>query len=485
MPGSLSEKHTFYANPMKKNHFRGAMAAAILISMIMPAELQADSIPPATPRNVVPDAWLYSPDHLQTSPEKDTWWRNFGDTTLNHLIDKAVANNYNVAAALKRIEMARQQTASAKAGYYPTFSLSAGWNKDQQSGALSKPVGPSVRSDYFSAGINMNWEIDVFGRIRSKVKAGKAAVEVSRAEYDALLVSLCAELAKDYVQLRVYQAEYEVAKTHLVSQEKILRITEARLEAGIGDALEVAQARLVLYSTKASIPRIESGIRTTANSIAVLTGEYPSALAAGLLKPGPLPVDFGMPSIGVPADLIRRRPDIVEAEAEMARYAALVGVAKKDFLPMLSLSGSIGTSAHKINNLFGSHSLDYSIAPTLSWTIFDGLARNHNLTEARLQLEASADSYNLTVLNAIEEVENAISLYNASLSECALLEDVIEQSRKSLELSLDLYKQGLSAFSNVVDAQESYLSNQNSLVESKGSVLTSLVALYQALGGGF
>jgi len=192
-----------------------------------------------------------------------------------------------------------------------------------------------------------------------------------------------------------------------------------------------------------------------------------------------------MPAGGVPADLLRRRPDIAESEAEMARYAALVGVAKKDFLPVLSLSGSVGTSAHKINNMFGSHSLDYSIAPTISWTIFDGMARNANLAEAKLQLEAASDSYNLTIFTAMEEVDNAVNNYNAYLRECKLLDDLTAESRKSLDLSLDLYKQGLTAFSNVVDAQLSYLANQNSLVAAKGATLSALVSFYQALGGGY
>ena len=163
----------------------------------------------------------------------------------------------------------------------------------------------------------------------------------------------------------------------------------------------------------------------------------------------------------------------------------MIGVAKSDFLPVLSINGSIGTSAHRFDNMFGSHSLDYSVAPTLSWTIFDGLARNAKVAEAKIQLEEAADNYNLTVLNAIEEVENAISRYNACLQEIDWLKSLIEQSEKSLELSLDLYKQGLTAFSNVVDAQQSYLENQNSLVAARGDALTQLVNLYQAMGGGY
>ena len=175
----------------------------------------------------------------------------------------------------------------------------------------------------------------------------------------------------------------------------------------------------------------------------------------------------------------------MEAEAQLAQYAAMIGVAKSDFLPVLSLDGSIGTFAHNIKNMFGAHSLDYSIGPKLSWTIFDGMARNVKVAEAKIQLEEATDNYNLTVLNAIEEVENAISRYNGTLKEIEYLNNLIDQSKKSLELSLDLYKQGLTAFSNVVDAQQSYLEYQNSLVSSRGNALSQLVNLYQALGGGY
>ncbi len=436
-------------------------------------------------RSPLPERWLYVPDHLQTSPSEDRWWKEFGDTTLNMLISKAEANNYNVASALKRIQLADKEMEITRSGYYPNVGVSAGWTGAQQSGATGKNVGPSVRSRYFSAGVNMSWEIDVFGKIKRQLKADKAAIDVSRADYDAVMVSLCANVATTYLQLRTYQMQYEVAVEHIKSQEKVLKIAEARQEAGIGNMLEVTQARIVLYSTQSSVPGLESSIRSTANALAVLTGVYPAELVPKLLVPGVLPKDVGMPAVGVPADLLRRRPDIVEAEAQLAQYAAMIGVAKNDFLPVLSLDGSIGTSARKLGNMFGAHSLDYSIAPTLSWTVFDGLARNYKTAEAKIQFEAAADNYNLTVLNAIEEVENAISRYNSYLQEIDCLNKLIEQSKKSLELSLDLYKQGLTAFSNVVDAQQSYLENQNSLVAARGDALAQLVNLYQALGGGF
>ena len=262
----------------------------------------------------IPERWLYVPDHQQTAPSDDRWWKEFGDTTLNSLISVAEKNNYNVAAAMKRIQLANKEMDITRAGYYPTLGASAGWSASQQSGAAGKTVTPSVSSSAFSAGLNMSWEIDVFGRIKRQLDANKASLNVSRADYDAVLVSLCANVAKTYLQLRTYQMQYQVSVEHIASQEKVLKIAEARQEAGIGDMLEVAQAKIVLYSTQSTLPGLESSIRATANALAVLTGVYPAKLVPELLVPGVLPKDMGMPDVGVPIDLLRRRPDVVEAE---------------------------------------------------------------------------------------------------------------------------------------------------------------------------
>lgn len=331
----------------------------------------------------------------------------------------------------------------------------------------------------------MNWEIDVFGRVKANSDAKKAAYNVARADYDAVMVSLCANVATAYLQLRMFQEQLAVAKAHIDSQERVVKITEARYEADLGDMLDVTQAKIVLYGTRTSLPSLYSDIKIAMNTISILLGEYPDGLVKSLSEYSPMPEYTRTVAAGVPSDLLRRRPDIVEAEFQLAQYAAEIGVAKKDFLPVLSLAGSIGTSSHEIGGLFGEHSLSYSIAPQLSWTIFDGLARNYRTAEAKLQFEAAIDDYNLTVLNAVKEVDNALIDYNAILESIELQKMVVEQSKKSLDLSVDLYKSGLTAFSNVVDGQMNWLESQNSLVELQGKALSTLVSIYQALGGGW
>lgn len=437
-------------------------------------------------RDSLPGAWQYEESLQQTLPSGDMWWRSFEDPVLDSLINLAEERNYDILSAARRLEAARQSVRQAKAAYWPEVGVSGSWSHGRNSGLLSSRDGEAYSSGYFDLGLSMSWEIDLFGRVRSDVKAGEAALNVSRARYVASMVSLVGELARSYVQLRMYQEQLAVASAHQETQEKVVAIAKARHEAGIGNMLDVSQALTVLYSTRASVPGLEAMIETSTNALAILTGSMPGALDALLKEENPrMPRDPGVMATGVPADLLRRRPDVVEAEANMARMAALCGVAKSDFLPTLSLSASAGTSARNAGDLFSSQSLGWNVAPVLSWTIFDGMARNAASAQARMNFEASVDDYNATVLGAMQEVDNSMSNYRAALRAIALRRDVIQESRHSFDLSLDLYKQGLSPFSNVADAMMSLLSNQNSLIGSQGKLLTSYISLYEALGGGF
>ncbi|MDE7375253.1 MAG: efflux transporter outer membrane subunit [Muribaculaceae bacterium] len=433
----------------------------------------------------LPERWQYQPEYMQTAPADDPWWKQYNDPLLDSLIAMAEANNYNATAALKRIELAKRQVTAARASLYPQVGVSAGWNESRSAGAASNPATASHTGSYFNAGANVNWEIDVFGRVAAKAKAAKAGVQVSRAEYDGVIVSLCSELASDYFQLRTYQEQYRITLQHIEVQKANVRMTELRHEAGLGTGLEVSQAKTSLYTTQSSLPALEASIRTMANSIAILAGVYPESLAPRLLEQSqamqPAPAVL---SPGIPMDLLRRRPDIVEAEMQLAQYAAQIGVARKDFLPALALTGSIGTSAHDASNLFGKNSMEYSVGATLSWTVFDGFARSNNVAEAKLQLEAATDDYNLTVMTAVEEVENAITLYNAAVDQVKALQSAVDESENTYRLSVQLYKDGLSDFLNVTNAQAAYLENQLSLASATGSVYSAQITLYKALGGG-
>lgn len=432
----------------------------------------------------LPETWGYNA-LPQTLPDEDSWWKEFSDPVLDSLIQKGVNENFNVAIAAKRIEIARQAIRQAQSSYYPAFDLSGGWTKSRQSGATTSPVHSATDVSYYSAGVDMSWQIDIFGKISAGVKQKKSQWKASRAEYAATMVTMCSDIATAYFNLRVAQSELEVALSHVASQNRVVEITKARHEAGLASMLDVAQSQTVLYSTEATIPALESQIDSYLNAIAVLTGAVPGDAPRSLTTFTVFPDYIHMVMAGVPADLLRRRPDIAVAEQNLAAAAAAVGIAKKDFLPTLSLNGSIGTSAHKAGDLMSDRSFSYTIAPTLSWSIFSGFSRKAALTSAKENMEVEIENYNQTVLTAVQETDNALSNYFNSLRQIDAYKKVVEASQKSYDLSIDLYKKGLSSFTNVADAQINLLTYANSLIVAQGQALIALVNVYKALGGGW
>ena len=435
-------------------------------------------------RDSLPAGWQLESTYFQTTPTDDRWWDTFNDPVLTALIKRAVDNNFDVLAAARRIDAAAEVCRAAKAGYFPTVSASGGWSRERMAGAAAGIPRDSRTESYFSLGLTMNWEIDMFGRIRQQLKADKAAYRATEAEYDATLVSLCANLAKAYFRLRLAQARNEIAEQNIKSNEELLHIAETRYEVGLSPAVDPVQARMVVSQTRSTLPGIQADISTALNEVALLVGEYPEKLGE-LREALPLPETPPPGMVGNPQGLLRRRPDIVAAEQQLAQAAARVGIAKKDFLPVLSLSAGIGTEAHSLKDLFGSGSLYYSIMPTLSWTVFDGMARNARVAEARYDMEAQIDSYNLTVMTAVQEVNNAMISWQAMCDQLVYEEMILRDARRVLELQVDRYKQGLNDFTYVANAEINVLQYENSVIEAHASQLAALVTLYAALGGGF
>lgn len=431
-------------------------------------------------RGPLPESWGDGP--AVEPPAR--WWTSFNDPLLDSLVAMGERNNFDVAAAARRIDAARAAVRQAQSGYFPEINLDAGWTRQRQSGRIASSDGAPVTTSWFSAGASMNWEIDVFGKIRRSVGVGKRSLEVTAAEYDGVMLSLQAEIVTTYINLLVSRAQLEIAREHTRKQEHILGITETRHKTGLVSKLDVAQARTLYYSTVASIPLLESSIEASYNALGVLLGVDRASLPASVFEPRPLPEHYQLAGTGTPLELLRRRPDVVAAEKNIDVAAARLGVARSEYLPSLSVSASIGTSAHSVDDLFSRQSLSYSVAPTLSWTLFDGLGRRAASAQAKADMEAMIDTYNLTVLTAVEEVRNAAAQYKATLKYIESLDNVVKYSQESVELSLDRYTQGLSDFYNVVQSQLTYLSNQNSLVAARGRALISLTDLYKTLGGG-
>lgn len=440
---------------------------------------------PAAARIEVPTQWNFSRQYSQTLPSDDGWWKTLDDPVLNSLIARAENANYNLRSALRRMQMAQTAISRTRSGYYPTLSAEVGYTSSRQSGALTSHAMKGTNVNYMDLGLSAQWEIDLFGRVGAQLKADRAQVDVAKADYDAAMVSLCSALAKAYVGLRAAQEEVKLARGHAASQEEIVNMTLLRQEAGLASALDVSQARQVLYSTQATIPPLEASVQTSINSIAILLGVYPQEIRAELEGEGVLPSPFQMPCVGTPLEMLRRRPDIAQAEANLAYYAAQLGVAKKDFLPTLTLEGSVGVQAHEPKDLFTSKGFVYTVAPRLSWTIFDGMSRKYAVVSARQQMEAGIDDYNMAVLTAVQEVDNASVNYDAYLRDIGELRKLVTESKTALNLSVDLYRSSLQPFSNVVDAQMDLLQYENQEIEMRANALTALISLYEALGGGW
>ena len=420
----------------------------------------------------------------QTLPVDDRWWTGFEDATLDSLIRLAVEQNPSVLMAISRMDMAKANLRIARSGYYPSLTLDAGWSRQQSSGHTGTG-SPQGWGGYYDATVNMSWQVDVFGAIRMKVKAQKENFAASREEYNATMVSLCAEVASAYFNLREAQQELDVLRRNAASQEAVVKITEVRYSTGLVSKLDVAQAKSVYYSTLASIPTTEASIIQYTNALAVLLGQYPQDVEEALAAPRPLPDYMEPVGVGVPGQLLLRRPDVRKAEREVQAQAALLGAAKTDWLPTFFLNGSFGYASDDLRDFTKRSSMTWSIAPSMTWTIFNGGERVNNIRLQRAQLDETILQFNNTVLTAVQEVDNAMSAYRNSIKQIVACREMFYQGKEAFDLSLDLYKQGLSPFQNVLDAQRSLLTYENTLVKAKGYSLECLVQMYQALGGGW
>lgn len=459
------------------------MCYAMLLLLFLPLTLPAQTGHQYLER-ALPEAWQESDSQFQqTLPADDRWWKNFDDPVLDSLIQLATQQNYSVLMAADRIAMAKANLRIQQGSYSPTLALSAGWNRQQSSGNTSSL--PQTTNQYSDASLAMNWEIDLFGSIRNRVKAQKENFAASREEYRAVLVSLCAQVASAYINLRELQQEVAVTQKNSQSQLAVVQITEKRFETGLASKLDVAQAQSVYYSTKASLPMLEAGIIQYTNALGVLMGLYPWEVKKLLEQPKPLPEYIEAVGIGLPANLLLRRPDIRAAERQVNAQAALLGASKSDWWPKVFLNGSIGFASHDFDQLANHKSMTYEIAPTLTWNLFQGTKLVQATRLAKAQLDESVKQFNQDVLTAVQEVDNASNSYKNSVKQIVALREVVNQGMQTLDLSLDLYKQGLTPFQNVLDAQRSLLSYENQLTQARGNSLLNLIQLYQALGGGW
>ena len=435
--------------------------------------------------SALPEGWNNGDCFDQTMPPDDEWWQNFEDPVLDSLILYASENSYSVLGAMENIRKARAAWNIARGKMLPTFDIGMGWQRAKTSGNIASTMYTEAWEGQFNAALSMQWQADVFGSIYMRSKAQKMLFMATEEEFRAVMVTLVANVATTYFSLCQSVEQLKVLRENVKSQHEIMEIVISRYNSGLASKLDVAQSRSVYYSTMAEIPAMQATIDGYRNKMAVLLGIYPQDLAGWPGEECSLPSYMEPIGVGVPAMLLRRRPDIRVAEKQVEANAAQLGATRRDWFPEVLLTGSIGFSSGEMKHLFRSKSLTWEIAPTIKWNIFSGGERLNATREARAALDQSIISFNSTLLTAVQEVESAMSQYKSSVEQIVSLREAVNQNEETLTLSLELYKQGLTEYQNVLDAQRTLLTYQGYLVQAQGGSLIYLVQLYEALGGGW
>lgn len=410
-----------------------------------------------------------------------TWWNTLNDQELSSLIARAVKGNHDIKGARARIREARVRRGAAKADLFPTLDAtgSATWSRTRED------TGAGETRDFYAAGFDAGWELDLFGGAQRSVEAADADLDATQENLHDVLVSLTAEVALNYIEVRIYQKRLAVNKANLEIQQETYRLIQSRYQAGLDDELAVQQARSNLESTRSQIPTLHISLEEAMNRIAVLLGEQPGGLHEELENYKPVPVVPLEVAVGVPADTLRRRPDIRQAERELAAQTARIGVATAELYPKFTLSGSIGLEALSLDNLIAAGSRTFSIGPRITWPIFNAGSIRANIEVQSAIQEQTMIQYESTILSALEEVENALVAYGEEQIRRTSLEEAVDAAKQALELAQYKYQTGLIDFTTVLDAQRSLLAYEDQLVQSTGSITSNLVRLYKALGGGW
>jgi len=446
-----------------------------------------------TPR--VPPAWSVATPPASVGDEMlAAWWSAFGDQRLTSLVQRAVAGNLDVRTTVSRVREARASARGAHGPLTPSVDASgtarvsgSGSNGSGAAGGAGagNTGGFGGTTQSYSLGLDASWELDVFGGIRSSVDAAEATAAARAADLQDVLVSLVAEVALDYIDVRSGQRRLEISRSNVALQEETLDLTRLRQQAGLGTDLEVQQALSNVENTRAQIASLEGQVARSVHALSVLLGQAPGALAAELSEPGPIPSAPLSVAVGVPADAIRRRPDVRGAERQLAAQAAQVNVARADLYPSFRLAGSIGLESLSIAKLLLPGASSWSTSPSVNTRLFNRRQLRENLAVQGERQTQAAVTYESRVLGALQDVEDSLTSLAQEDVRRGHLSAAADAAQQTADLSLQLYTAGLRDFRDVLDAQRSLLTLQDSLASSTALVSTDLVRLYKALGGGW
>lgn len=491
---NIRQREPVYMNEITSHSRIVVSCALIAVSLLISGCMVGPSFSkPVTP---TPEAWLENAEESVSTESSDQreWWKTFGDPALERLIEKAYADNQALEIAGLRVYEARAQLGFAVGTLYPqAFSVRASADNIE----LSENAEPlsylppltqlDVDSDYstYRLGMDALWELDFWGRFRRIVETADASLAARVAAYDAALVSLTGEVASTYILLRTLEQRLAVARDNLKVQQRSQDISGVRFRNELTSELDVVQATVQAKNTEALIPRLEAALREVENALSLLIGSSPGEVRELIGDTADIPVTPTSVAVGMPADLLRRRPDIRQAEYVAASQSALIGVAKAELYPALTLAGTIGFAADDLSNLTEGDSKTHILGAGFRWNIFNfGRIKNRvRANDARLQ--QALEAYEVTVLNALREVENAQTAFVKSQQEVESLQVAADSARRAVELASIQYRDGIADFNRVLLAQEALLFQEGLLTDARGRVGRNLVSVYRALGGGW
>ena len=464
------------------------LTAGLCLSMLSGCMVGPNYQPPQPD---VPAHWA-GPEPAATAalPDVDLarWWTVFDDTILSSLEDRAVRSNLNLMQAEARIRQARAARGIAASGLGPTVDATGAIQRSRSPGRSSNWQDGTTRglvSNTYDAGFDAGWELDIFGGIRRNLEAADADLLASEESRRDVLVTLMAEVARNYIELRAFQQRIEIARENLALQQHTARLTRQRFEGGFVGGLDVANANAQVATTASQIPLLETAARQSIYALSILLGQEPSALVPELSPASAIPAAPPAAPTGVPSDLLRRRPDIRRAEAEIHAATARIGVATADLFPKFSITGSAGLRSGDFSSWLTWAQRFWSFGPSASWRLFDTGRTQSNIELQEALQEQTLIAYRQTVLTALQEVENALIASTNEQERRESLVRAVAANRKAVSLAKILYIEGQTDFLSVLDAQRSLFFTEETLVLSTSAVSTDLVALYKAIGGGW
>ena len=456
------------------------------------------------PEAPVAEQWIDAGDPaLKTeAPSDPAWWQAFNDPVLDQLIDTAYKQNYSLRIAGVRVLEARAQLGIAVGGRYPQLQRAragatyVGISENAANTAAANTPLADLNFWEFNAGFDAAWELDFWGKFSRAIESADAALLASIANYDNVLVSLLAEVASTYVIIRTVEERLDIARRNVAIQARSLQIANVRFRNDLTTELDVQQARSLLKNTEATIPRLMSGLRRAQNVLSILLGQPPGAVQAMLEGGGAIPSAPPDVAVGIPAELLRQRPDVRQAELQAAAQSAIVGVAEADLYPSLTLLGTIGLVAADgtsstangkvgLGDLFALDAVQFIGGPAVTWNIFNYGRIKNNVRAQDARLQGLLVNYQNTVLGAAREFEDAAVGFLRSKEETEFLTDGVAAAERSVELALVQYRDGTASYTRVLNTQSSLVLQQDLLTSTKGNVARNLIAMYKALGGGW